>query len=232
MKYLLLLIGIGLCQVGVSQNPKFPPTHELDGDSSLVQFIRQLRKAVAEKNVDYILSVLDKNVRGGQESEGTIKEFIDLWDLRSDTTYFWGFLSRALDLSGAYVNDPNDETGRYKVVFPYLYNYEPGLEDDYFALGCITGKNVNLRSKPDTKAPVVTQLSYDVIFYLYEDPSGMTQSGTNPYGEPEWSLIQTYDKKYKGWVYWKYAYPLVGPRLFLYQGPKGKWLISAFVAGD
>jgi hypothetical protein len=45
-------------------------------------------------------------------------------------------------------------------------------------------------------------------------------------------MIQTYDRKFKGWVYWKYVYPTVGPRLFLFKNPRGEWLISAFVAGD
>lgn len=223
-----LLTAFALC----AQNPTFPPSYELEKDTSLATFIQKLKKAVDQKDVNYLVSVMDKKVNGGLDSEGGIDEFIQMWGLREDSSYFWGYISRALDLSGAYVNDPNDETGRYQVVFPYLYNFEPALEDDYFALGVITGKNVNLRERPDTKATVKTQLSYDVIWYLYEDPSGTTQHGKNAFGEPEWYLIETYDHQWKGWVFWKYVYPTVGPRLFLFQNKAGKWLISAFIAGD
>lgn len=232
ISWLMIPILLVTIHAGISQNPKYPPTNDLASDSSLAQFITRLKKAVAEKDVKYVISVLDKKVGGGFDTEGGIDAFVETWELKNDSTFFWGFLSRALDLSGAYVNDPHDETGRYEVVFPYLYNFEPALEDDYFALGCITGQHVNLRADHDTKAKVVTQLSYDVIWFLYEDPSGETQYGTNVFGEPEWYLVETYDHAYKGWVFWKYVYSMVGPRLFLYKNPKGKWLISFFVVGD
>jgi hypothetical protein len=96
----------------------------------------------------------------------------------------------------------------------------------------ITGKNVNLREKPDTKAAVKTQLTYDVIWYLYGDEYGETQSGANELGEPEWYLIETYDRKNRGWVNWRFVYSPVGYRLFLYKNDKGIWKISAFLAGD
>ena len=117
-------------------------------------------------------------------------------------------------------------------MFPYVYNFEMDLEDDPYALGCIVGKNVNLREKPDTKAAVKTQLTYDVISFLYEDKSGVTQSGTNAIGDSEWYLIETYDKKFKGWVNWKFVYSLTGPRLFLFKNQAGMWRISSFVYGD
>src|SRR5690349_9536395 len=117
-----------------AQRPSFPPTHELDKDTSLTAFITRLKKAIDQRDAEYIISVLDKNVMGGLESEGGVAQFIEMWTLRGDSTYFWGYIKRAVELSGAYVNDPNDETGRYQVVYPYTYNYEPGLEDDYFAL--------------------------------------------------------------------------------------------------
>jgi hypothetical protein len=215
-----------------AQRPQFPPTHELEKDTALTAFIDRLTKAVADRDVSYIISVLDKQVMGGLESEGGVDQFIEMWNLAGDSTYFWGYIERALSLSGAYVNDPNDETGRYQVVYPYTYNFEPGPEDDYFALGLITGRNVNLRERPDTKAAVRTQLTYEPVWYLYDDNVGFTQSGANEAGEPEWFQVETYDHAHKGWVYWKYIYPAVGPRLFLYKDKRGKWLISAFIAGD
>jgi hypothetical protein len=234
MKFILasLIVLSCMCSSLIAQRPSFSPTHELEKDTSLTAFISRLKKAIDKKDVEYIISVLDKQVAGGFESEGGVDEFVEMWTLRSDSTYFWGYIKRAIELSGAYVNDPNDETGRYKVVYPYTYNYEPDLEDDYFSLGLITGKNVNLRERPDTKAPVKTQLTYEPVWFLYGDRSGFIQSGTNESGEPEWYQVESYDHAHKGWVFWKYVYPAVGPRLFLYKDQRGKWLISAFVAGD
>jgi hypothetical protein len=103
------------------------------------------------------------------------------------------------------------------------------LEDDPYSLGCIVGKNVNLRERPDTKAAAKTQLTYDVINFLYE---GETESGTNANDDPEWYLIETYDQKVRGWVNWKFVYSLTGPRLFLFKNQAGTWRISSFVYGD
>jgi len=214
-----------------AQNPKFPPVQGWEKDSTLVNFINHLKGAAANKDVKWITSQLDKEVMSSFDGSNDVKSFIENWEVDMDTSQFWPLLSRALEIGGSYVNDPNDETGRYKVVYPYVYNYEPALEDDPYALGCIVGKNVNLRESPDTKAAVKTQLTYDVVSFLY-DEEGETRAGTNQYGNPEWYLVETYDHKFKGWVNWKFVYSINGPRLFLFKNQAGNWRISAFVAGD
>ena len=107
-----------------------------------------------------------------------------------------------------------------------------GMEDDYYLMGVITGKNVNLRKAPDINSEVITQLTYDVIFFVYDDDEVTANVSLNPYGEPEWYQITTYDKKRHGWVNWQFVYSLLGPRLFLFMDEHGKWKVSAFVAGD
>jgi len=232
IKYILLLSLLCPGTVIFSQNKKFPPVHTIEKDSSLMKFVTQLKTASMNKDVKFVTAQLDKEVTSSFDGENTVKSFIENWGLEEDSTKFWSYLSRALETGGDYVNDPGDESDRYQVVFPYVYNFEMDLEDDPYALGCIVGKNVNLREKPDTKAAVKTQLTYDVISFLYEDKSGVTQSGTNAIGDSEWYLIETYDKKFKGWVNWKFVYSLTGPRLFLFKNQAGMWRISSFVYGD
>jgi hypothetical protein len=230
-KNLLLLMLTTMSVSLMGQNPTFPPVTGWEKDSTLVTFINHLRGAVANKDVKYVTSLLDKEVMSAFDGGNDVKSFIENWQLNDDSTMFWQLLSRALEIGGAYVNDPEDETGRYQVVFPYVYNYEPGLEDDAYSLGCIVGKKVNLREKPDTKATVKTQLTYDVISFLYDD-EGEIHAGTNPYGNAEWYNVETYNHQFKGWVNWKFVYGINGPRLFLFKNPAGKWHISAFLAGD
>ena len=229
IKYILLLVLLFPGAVVFSQNKKFPPVNEIEKDSSLVRFITQLKVAANNKNYQFIATKLDKEVVSSFDGVNTIESFYINWDINNDLTKFWPYLSRALETGGAYVNDPGDQSGRYQVVFPYVYNFEMDLEDDPYSLGCIVGKNVNLREKPDTKAAVKTQLTYDVINFLYE---GETQSGINATGDPEWYLVETYDQKFRGWVNWKFVYSLTGPRLFLFKDQAGTWHISSFVYGD
>ena len=217
----------------IAQNKKFPPVNDLEKDSSLAQFITKLKVAAATKDIAGLVAQLDKEVSSSFDGENTIKSFIENWGVMDDTTKFWDYFSRALETGGAYVNDPNDETGRYEVVFPYVYNFEPGMEDDYYALGIITVKNVNLRAEANTSSKVVTQLTHDVVWFVYPDEAGMeTRIGQNATGDPEWYYVQTYDKKQSGWVNWKYVYSTMGPRIFLFKNRAGNWKISSFVDGD
>ncbi|HJW30964.1 MAG TPA: SH3 domain-containing protein, partial [Saprospiraceae bacterium] len=212
MKYsfiLILTLGVTSLQ---AQNKKFPPVNDLGGDSTLIKFIAKLKTAVSQKDVKFITAQLDPKVESSVDGDLGVKTFLSSWDLQSDTSHFWPYISRALDLGGAKVNDPEDKTGRYQVVFPYVYNLEVEEKDDAYAMGAIVGERVNLRSSTDTKAKVVTQLNYDVILYLYPNENGETEttSGRTTTGDPEWYKVMTYDKKFKGWVSWKYVYSITG----------------------
>ena len=144
----------------------------------------------------------------------------------------WPLLKRAIKLGGVFLHDTNDLTGRYQFVFPYVYNLPLDIEDDYFNIGVITGKNVNLRDGPDTASPIKSKLTYDVIWFLDGDQYGRTRSGTNPHGDPEWYQVETYDRQKRGWVNWRYVYSPMDYRIFLFKDGKGSWKISAFLAGD
>jgi hypothetical protein len=232
MKSMMLVWMIGGCLHAVSQNPTFPPIHDLDKDPSLVQFLEKFKRALEDKDEAFIISVLDEEVRGSLDSDGGKQDFIATWELHSDSSLFWNYTLRLLDIGGAFLDDPYDASGRYQVVFPYIYLFEPGIEDDPYALGCVTGQQVNLREKPDLKAAVVTKLNYDVIWFVYPEDGAETQSGVNEFNGPLWYLIETYDRRYKGWVYWKYVYSMIGPRFFLFRDSSKNWRISAFVTGD
>jgi|GEM_PF-1069232 len=232
MKQSLFLLLLFFTLAAYGQNKKFPPIDDLGKDSSLVKYVNLLKAAAAKKDVKFIQSQLDKAVVSSFDGENTIKSFIDNWELKSDSTKFWSYLSRALEIGGAYTNDPEDSTHRYQVVFPYVYNYKPETDDDTYVLGFIVGENVNLREKPDAKAKVKSHLSYDVISFQEVDDSNDMGAAKNADGDPEWYLIKTYDNKLKGWVNWKFVYSLTGPRLFLFKDSSHRWRISSFVDGD
>ncbi len=208
------------------------PRDETKQDPTLDVFVTELKKAIATKDEKWIISVLDNEVTSTYGDELGIAVFKSYWRPESDSTDFWAHLGRVVEMGGVFLHDTADETGKYQFVFPYAYDVEMDMEDDYYLLGAITGKNVHLRSTPDTKSNVITQLSYNLIFFDFEESELTSSVGLNPYGEPEWFQIRTYDKKYKGWVYWQFVYSLLGPRLFLFKDTTGHWKVSAFVAGD
>ncbi|HUR29816.1 MAG TPA: SH3 domain-containing protein [Saprospiraceae bacterium] len=214
------------------QNNVALPRDESSQDPTLSTFVRDLKKAILAKDEKWIYSVLDADVVSTYGDEPGIVVFKNYWTPENDSTDFWPYLKNVVSMGGVFLHDTADETGKYQFVFPYAYDIEMGIEDDYYLLGVITGKNVNLRKDPNIQSEVITQLSHDVIFFLYEDDETTSNVGLNPYGEPEWYQITTYDKQLQGWVNWQYVYSLLGPRLFLFKDKKGQWKISAFVAGD
>ena len=228
-------IPVILCfvQWGISQSKQVFPKDESNQNPSLAVFVSDLKKAIETKDEKWIYSVLDTKVISTYGDEEGVPTFIMYWSPENDSTDFWPYLTRVVEMGGVFLHDTADHTERYQFVFPYTYVVDLDIEDDYFNLGVITGKNVNLRSEPNTKSNVMKQLTYDVIRYNTEYDSGMLiTSGINEFGNPDWYRIETYDQKQSGWVHWKYVYSLMGPRLFLFQNGQGQWKISAFVEGD
>lgn len=215
-----------------AQNPQYPPRDETYLDPELTAFVEKLLAAIDKRDQHFLYDALVLDVAGERGVASGTEDFRMQWDTDKDSSLLWPLMKRAIELGGVFLKDTNDLTGRYQFVFPYVYDMPLDIEDDYLSIGVITGKNVNLREGPDTASPIKTKLTYDVIWYLDGAQYGRTSSGTNPYGEPEWYKVETYDRQYQGWVNWKYVYSPIGYRLFLFKDAKGSWKISAFLAGD
>ncbi|HSF88149.1 MAG TPA: SH3 domain-containing protein [Saprospiraceae bacterium] len=233
MKNLLCtLLLAGLMNQGWSQNPTLVPKDEAFLDTSLVTFVDRLLEAIDKRDQRFLYSVLDFDVSGIRGEASGLSDFKQEWDADNDSSMVWLIMKRAINLGGVFLHDENDLTGRYQFVFPYVYDLPLDIEDDYYNIGVITGKNVNLRDGPDTASPIKSKLTYDVVWYLDGDQYGKTRSGANPFGDPEWYQIETYDRQQRGWVNWRYIYSPMDYRMFLFKDGKGNWKISAFLAGD
>ncbi len=233
MRFIILFFtAIFLLQNAYAQDHTCPPMNEVSKDPSLEKFIGHLKQVIDKKDKNALLSMLDLEVEGSVDADLGVDGFKETWYLDSTSTPMWAYMSRVIEMGGAYTHDTSDESGKYQFVFPYSYNLNLNNEDDYDNLGVITGNNVNLRKSPDPKSAVVKSLSYDVIWFRSDKSDNFITSGKNDVGDPEWYMIDTYDKSHKGWVNWQYVYSLMGPRLFVFKNNKGQWKISAFLSGD
>lgn len=234
MKKLIVIVlsCLFIHTVSAQQKP-FPPRDETNTDPSLASFVADMKKAVASRDQAWIKKSLADDAESSVDSELNKDAFVKTWDVDNDSSDFWRIVSRAMDMGGVFLHDTADHSGKFQFVFPYTYALDLSIEDDFYDMGVITGKNVNLRSKPDLKSEVVAQLSYDIIRFMTDTKQGLQiTSGANGLGEPEWYKIETYGRDKKGWVNWRFVYNLMGPRLFLYKESSGKWKISALITGD
>jgi len=233
MKNLVFTVVMsGVLHIGWSQNPTYPPKDESYTDPGLAAFVDRLLDAIDKRDQHFLYEVLDFDVSGIRGEASGISDFKQEWGSDNDSSMVWPLMKRTIELGGVFLHDTADLTGRYQFVFPYVYNMPLDIEDDYFSIGVITGKNVNLREGPDTASPIKSKLTYDVIWFLDGEQYGKTRSGTNSYGDPEWYLVETYDRQKRGWVNWRYIYSPMDYRIFLFKEGNGNWKISAFLAGD
>lgn len=221
---------LSIINVLTAQPSKFPPINDIAKDQSLVTFVNQLKAAVQKKDKAFLLGALDEKVMSDLGGDGGIAEFKKNWNLDAGDTSIWHQLSRVIELGGGF--NKNDPDGHFTFGFPYVHLIDLKDADNYIYVGVITGKNVNVREKPDLKAKVLMQLSYDVIWFVETERALRKTEGTNPWGDPEWYLIETLDRKKQGWVFWKYVHSPIDYRLYLFKNKQGKWKISAFVAGE
>lgn len=214
------------------QNPQFAPRDETYLDTSLTKFVNSLMSAIDARDKILFSEALDPRVLGVIGGDGGIGEFAEEWDTKNDSSLMWPLMKRAIELGGVFLENQIEQEAGYQFVFPYVYDMDLDIEDDYYSIGVITGKKVNLRASPDLTSPIKTKLTYDVVWFLESGPYGETRAGTNPFGDPEWYMVETYDRSNRGWVNWKYVYSPTWYRLFLYKNKDGFWKISAFLVGD
>jgi hypothetical protein len=232
-KCILIVMCCWLVQSLSAQQKPYPPRDETSTDPSLASFVADMKKAVTSRDQAWIKKSLADDAESSVDSDLNKDAFIKNWDVDNDSSEFWRIVSRAMDMGGVFLHDTADHLGKFQFVFPYTYALDLSIEDDFYDMGVITGNNVNLRSKPDTKGEVVAHLSYDIIRFMTDAKEGLQiTSGANGMGEPEWYKIETYGKDKKGWVNWRYVYNLMGPRLFLHKESSGRWKISALITGD
>ena len=229
---LVLLLLLTLVMRLSAQNPTYAPRDETYMDPSLNAFVVEMKKAIVDRNQRFFYSALDLDVEMGTSASDLLQDFKEEWETENDSSRFWPILDRMIQMGGVFLHDTADHTGRYQFVFPYVYDRPLDVEDDFYSIGVITGKKVNLRDQAKTSSPVRTQLSYDVVWYLQPDENRITQSGVNPYGDTEWYLVETYDHQQQGWVNWRYVYSPMDYRMFLFKNKQGIWRISNILAGD
>jgi hypothetical protein len=230
MRIGIVLVLLGMNVIASSQSLVFPPRHDEEKDPTLKLFTDRLKDAVARRDVAFIRQCLDEQAVSALDSEGSAEAFMAGWQVADTSAAFWKEIERVLRMGGTYVSGQPVE--KYQFVFPYTYEVELDEEADYFNVGVITGKNVNLRIAPDTKAAVVTQLTYHVVNFITDEEGYRIVSGGDGADHPDWYKVMTADQSSTGWVSARYVNDLRGPRLFLYKTTAGVWKISCFVVGD
>jgi len=187
------------------------PVDESSLDSTFIVFKSRLLNALDSKDVGFITSILDDNIKVSFGGDDGKKDFINYWNLDSERSEFWLEMKTCLGLGGTLENYEEK-----MFVFPYLYSRWPD-EFDAFEFGAIISPQVKLKSKPDNAAKTISFLNYEIVNLL------------NLSGK-DWVELETQDGTI-GYVRQNELRSPIDYRAgFMNQG--GGWKMVFFVSGD
>ena len=163
MRALALVLICAACAAAsapaYAQERKLPPVDEAAGDASWQRFKKRLLGAIEKRDKQFLLSILDKNVRNQDERTRGIANFRKQWELDTDDSPVWRELASALQLGGAFMQ--RDKRPR-EFCAPYLlgkwpYDLEP------FKNGVVISRDTPVQAEPSTASPALGTLSYDIV---------------------------------------------------------------------
>jgi hypothetical protein len=142
-----------------SQERKLEPVDEATRDLSWAQFKNRLLEAVMKRDREFVLSILDRNVRIGVDGVRGVSEFRKQWHLDAEDSPLWRDLPSALFLGAAYIKR---EDRPRELCAPYLLAQWPRNMDPH-AFGAIISKDALVKAAPSSDSPTLATLSYDIV---------------------------------------------------------------------
>jgi len=196
-----------------TRQAKLRPVDEAGRDPSFLEFRSRLIEAVARRDADFVMGVLEPNILvdfGGGHGPGAFREH---WKLdRPEASELWDQLGRVLALGGRFQGEGEDR----QFWAPYVFDFPPGF--DGFEFGAILGSGVRARVQPDEQAAVVARLSFDVV------------QMEHPADGADWVRITTPDGQ-KAYVARRLIRSPIDYRA-AFKRVGGRWVMRALVAGD
>jgi hypothetical protein len=200
------------------QIQKLYPVDEAAKDPSFFTFRARLMQAVQRRDATFLLSILSPKIENSFGGDGGIEEFKTTWKPERAQSEVWIELAKALSLGGAF-----DKDGAFSA--PYVFAKWP--EDtsiDVFGSGAILGENVRVRAAPQITSSVMRNLSFDIV----EVPDWQRNKARGE--KRDWIKVKLADGQ-SGYIAEEFIRSGIDYRA-VFQKQDGRWLMSAFIAGD
>jgi len=156
---LLMLVMASYSAPLLSQEGKIEPHDEALTDVSWAVFRARLLTAIEKRDRQFVLGVLDPNIRNGADAPRGIAEFRKQWELDADTGVFWRMLPSALSVGSAYLERGK---GRRELCAPYVLGKWPANVDPS-VYGVISARDTMVKAGPSWDTDTLTRLSYVIV---------------------------------------------------------------------
>jgi hypothetical protein len=224
-KFLFLFVTFVMAAATVVAQERYvKPADEAGQDASFLAFRTKLIAAAERKDLKYVQSIMDPKIQLSFGGHSGLSGFRNLWKKEAD---FWAEFLPVIKNGGRFVGEGRNKMNVFSA--PYVFTDTP--EDlDHFEVFAVFGNNVNLREKPEANAPVVTQLSYNIVKVDHE---AAVKRKTGP-GEYDWKIdwqkITTLGGQ-TGWMKAEYVRSPIDYRAG-FEKKRGRWVMTYFIAGD
>ena len=131
------------------------PVDEAASVPDFFSFRAQLQIAVAKRDIEAIVSVLDKDVKLSFGGDAGVEDFKRMWKPSAPDSGLWEALAAVLSLGGTFAPD-----GTFTA--PYVFTKWPREKDAFTHIAAI-GAGVRVRSFPSAASPVVGTLDCSIV---------------------------------------------------------------------
>lgn len=156
---LIALLLLACVQLASAQERKLPPVDEGASDRSWFLFKKRLQAAIDTRDKQYLLSILDRNVRNQSAKTRGVAQFRRQWELDTSDSPVWRELQAALLLGSAYMKR---DKGPRELCVPYVLGKWPE-EVEPFNNAVIVAKDATLRAEPSNGSTALATLSFDIV---------------------------------------------------------------------
>jgi hypothetical protein len=190
---------------------KRPPIDQCTSDPSFANFKHGLQQAVARKDGKALIALLSPHVLVNFGGASGPAAFAQAWDLSSDANDIWDLLQMMLQMGCA-----RDKGAR---IIPSLsIQLEPFFEQDVdLSDKRLAFPGAKVTRDPDASNSTIATLSWEFVDAVDTSADSETR-------------VKLADGR-EGWVADDELYEPVGYRMIV-EKLHGKWMITAFVAGD
>lgn len=206
------LVASPACAEGL----RLEPVDQASNDPQFAAWRSKLLDAVRRRDTDFVVSMADDEILlsfGGDYGRQTFREMLSGEDPGQGDSY-WVELETVLELGGVFMGD-----GAF--CAPYLSCIDvPGCSEcDPYETVYVIGSDVPARARPETSAPVVATLSWDVLPLDYgaESPEGW-----HPVKLPEGRTVFLSDRHSRMAIDYRARFERTGDG----------WRVTVFIAGD
>lgn len=187
-------------------------------DESFREFRDSTLAALVRKDTTFLYGILAPDIRTSFGPDDGIAGFKRMWAMEDPHTRVWSELARVLRMGGAFASDS-------MFMAPYVYAVWPDSLDA-FEFVAVMSPRAAVRSAPDAGADTIGTASYSIL--RLEVWRGLPETATQ--ADTSWAGVVLPDGR-SGWLRAEDVHSPVGWRA-IFARHDGRWVMTAFVAGD